>query len=141
MTGVGTMKFLGLSNYIELFTKDRYFPKALMNSLVLAGASIFIQIPLSLLLAIILARGIKGEKAFRTIYFVPVVISSMVIGQLWMKIFNSQYGLLNIVVGFITGQKFEYSWLSTPATAFNCHRDTGSMAVYRISYVNLLCRY
>lgn len=116
--GIGTMNFLGLNNYIELFTKDRYFPKALMNSLILAGASIFIQIPLSLLLAIILARGIKGEKAFRTIYFVPVVISSMVIGQLWMKIFNSQYGLLNILIGFITGQKFEFSWLSTPSTAF-----------------------
>jgi raffinose/stachyose/melibiose transport system permease protein len=116
--GIGTMKFLGLSNYIELFTKDRYFPKALTNSLVLAGASIFIQIPISLLLAIILARGIKGEKAFRTIYFVPVVISSMVIGQLWMKIFNSQYGLLNIIIGFFTGEKFEYSWLSTPSTAF-----------------------
>lgn len=116
--GIGTMKFLGLQNYIDLFTKDRYFPKALINSLILAGASILIQLPLSLLLAIILARGVKGEKFFRTVYFVPVVISSMVIGQLWMKIFNSQYGLLNTFIRLFGDTNFEFSWLSTPSTAF-----------------------
>ncbi|ROR27202.1 carbohydrate ABC transporter membrane protein 1 (CUT1 family) [Mobilisporobacter senegalensis] len=116
--GIGTMKFLGMDNYIELFTKDRYFPKALINSFVLAGASIFIQLPLSLLLAIVLARGVKGEKFFRTVYFVPVVISSMVIGQLWMKIFNSQYGLINIFIRFFGDKNYEFSWLSTPSTAF-----------------------
>lgn len=116
--GIGTMKFVNLNNYIELFTKDRYFPKALINSFILAGASIFIQLPLSLILAIILARGVKGEKFFRTVYFVPVVISSMVIGQLWMKIFNSQYGLLNIFIRLFGDSDYEFSWLSTPATAF-----------------------
>lgn len=118
--GIGTMRFLGFGNYIELFTKDRYFPTSLKNSFVLAGASIFIQLPLSLILAIVLARGVKGEKFFRTVYFVPVVISSMVIGQLWMKIFNSQYGLLNMIIRFFGDKEFEFSWLSTPATAFIC---------------------
>lgn len=116
--GIGTMKFINLNNYIELFTKDRYFPKALINSFILAGASIFIQLPLSLILAIVLASGVKGEKFFRTVYFVPVVISSMVIGQLWMKIFNSQYGLLNIFIRLFGDSEYEFSWLSTPATAF-----------------------
>lgn len=116
--GMGTMKFLGLGNYIELFAKDQYFPKALLNSLILAGASIFIQLPLSLLLALTLARGVRGEKFFRTVYFVPVVISSMVIGQLWMKMFNSQYGLLNLFIRFLGAEDFEHAWLSTPSTAF-----------------------
>jgi raffinose/stachyose/melibiose transport system permease protein len=116
--GIGTMKFLGLQNYIDLFTKDRYFPKAFVNSLILVGASLVIQLPISLLLALVLAKGVKGEKFFRTVYFVPVVISSMVIGQLWMKIFNSEYGLLNILIRSITGAEYEYSWLSTSKTAF-----------------------
>ena len=118
--GIGAMNFLGLNNYIELFTKDRYFPTALKNSFILAGASIFIQLPLSLLLALILSRGVTGEQFFRTVYFIPVVISSMVIGQLWMKIFNSQYGLLNILIRFFGDKEFEFSWLSTPSTAFIC---------------------
>jgi len=116
--GIGTMKFLGLQNYIDLFTTDRYFPKAFVNSIMLVVASLFIQLPISLLLALVLAKGVKGEKFFRTVYFVPVVISSMVIGQLWMKIFNSEYGLLNILIRSITGGEFEYSWLSTSKTAF-----------------------
>jgi raffinose/stachyose/melibiose transport system permease protein len=118
--GIGTMKFLGLQNYIDLFTTDRHFPKAFVNSLILVVASLFIQLPISLLLALVLAKGVKGEKFFRTVYFVPVVISSMVIGQLWMKIFNSEYGLLNILIRTFGGGEFEYSWLSTPKTAFIC---------------------
>ncbi|BBF45022.1 xylose ABC transporter, permease component [Lachnospiraceae bacterium KM106-2] len=116
--GIGVMKFKGISNYIQLFTKDRYFPKALINSFILVGASLLIQLPISLLLAVILARGVKGEKFFRTVYFIPVVISSMVIGQLWMKIFNSDYGLLNILIRALGMKDFDYSWLSQPNTAF-----------------------
>lgn len=118
--GIGTMKFLGLKNYIDLFATDRYFPKSLVNSFILVGASLLIQLPISLTLALVLARGVKGEKFFRTVYFVPVVISSMVIGQLWMKIFNSDYGLLNILLRAIGMKDFDYSWLSNPKTAFLC---------------------
>lgn len=116
--GVGTMNFIGLQNYMELFIKDRYFPKALVNSFVLVGASLLIQLPISLTLAMVLAKGVKGEKFFRTVYFVPVVISGMVIGQLWMKIFHSDYGLLNTIIRFFGVKDFEYSWLSNPNTAF-----------------------
>lgn len=116
--GIGTMKFIGLDNYVRMFTQDRYFPKALVNSLFLVIGSLVIQLPLSLLLALCLARGVKGEKAFRTIYFIPVVISSMVIGQLWLKIFNSDYGLLNSLIRSMGFEDFNYSWLATPKTAF-----------------------
>lgn len=116
--GIGKMDFLGLGNYIRLFSEDRYFPDALKNSFILAAASIFIQLPISFVLALILSRGVKGEKFFRTVYFIPVVISSMVIGQLWMRIFRSDYGLLNIIIRAFGAKDFEYSWLSEPSTAF-----------------------
>jgi raffinose/stachyose/melibiose transport system permease protein len=116
--GIGKMDFLGLGNYIRLFSEDRYFPDALKNSFILAAASIFIQLPISFVLALILSRGVKGEKFFRTVYFIPVVISSMVIGQLWMRIFRSDYGLLNIIIRALGAKDFEYSWLSEPSTAF-----------------------
>lgn len=116
--GIGKMDFIGIQNYINMFTSDRYFPKAVINSLWLVGASLFIQLPISLLLALILTKGVKGEKFFRTVYFLPVVISSMVIGQLWMKIFNSDYGLLNNFIRAIGFEDFNHSWLSSPNTAF-----------------------
>lgn len=116
--GIGKMKFLGLQNYIDLFVKDKYYVKAITNSFILAGASIFIQLPLSFIIANTLSQKVKGEKFFRTVYFVPVVISTMVIGQLWMKIFNSQYGLLNTIIRFFGNSEYDYSWLSNTKTAF-----------------------
>lgn len=118
--GIGTMKFLGLGNYINMFTVDRYFTQSLYHSFLLVGASLLIQLPISLSLALVLAKGVKGETVFRTIYFIPVVISSMVIGQLWMKIFHSDYGLLNLLLEKITGKEIDFAWLSTKETAFLC---------------------
>ena len=74
--GIGEKTFLGLKNYIDLFIKDPEFVKAVLNSFILAAASLFIQLPLAFILAVILSKGVKGEGFFRTIYFVPVVISS-----------------------------------------------------------------
>lgn len=116
--GIGTMNFIGFGNYVRMFIEDPNFIRAVVNSLLLTGASLFIQLPISLALAMLLAKGVKGEKYFRTIYFIPVVISSMVIGQLWIKIFHSEYGLLNMLITTVTGQTFDYSWLSNPNTAF-----------------------
>jgi raffinose/stachyose/melibiose transport system permease protein len=81
------------------------------------GTSLFIQLPISLLFALVLSTGVFGEKFFRTVYFIPVVISSMVIGRLWISIFGTEYGLLNVSVrNFIPD--FEFPWLTDPRTAY-----------------------
>ena len=112
--GIGSKTFIGIKNYIELFTSDRYFPQAVKNSLILVAASLFIQLPISLILALILSKGVKGDNFFRTIYFIPVVISSMVIGQLWLKMFNSDYGVINTVIRYFVPE-YEHSWLTKNA--------------------------
>ena len=78
------------------------------------AASLFIQLPISLILALILSKGVKGDNFFRTIYFIPVVISSMVIGQLWLKMFNSDYGVINTVIRYFVPE-YEHSWLTKNA--------------------------
>ncbi len=94
--GMGDRTFVGLANYKELFTSiDINFLLALRNSLLLAALSVFIQLPLSLALALALGKGIKGERLFLSVFFAPVLISTVVIGQLWLKIYNPDYGLLN----------------------------------------------
>ena len=87
--------FIGFKNYIKLFTSGSIpFPKALLNSLLLAVLSVFIQLPLSLGLALLLGKGMKGERGFLSVFFMPVLISTIIIGQLWLKIYNPDYGLL-----------------------------------------------
>ena len=90
------------------------FPLAVKNSLILVVASLCIQLPISLTLSLVLSKGVKGDNFFRTISFIPVVISSMVIGQLWLKMFNSDYGVINTVVRYFIPD-YEHSWLTKNA--------------------------
>ncbi|EMS69922.1 carbohydrate ABC transporter permease [Ruminiclostridium cellobioparum] len=114
--GITASKFIGLENYINLF-QDQLFLKSIVNSLILAASSVFIQLPVSMVLALVLASGIKGENAYRTIYFIPVIISSTIIAQLWMKVYHPTYGLLNSVLGMFGLDQFKSAWLANSSTA------------------------
>ena len=110
--------FIGFKNYLDLFTsKSIGFPKTLRNALLLAFLSVVIQLPLSLFLAIVLARGVKGEKFFVGLFFTPVLISTVVIGQLWMKIYNPDYGLINAGLRAIGLDHWTRVWLGDQNTA------------------------
>ena len=110
--------FIGFSNYKELFTSDSIgFMKALGNSLLLAVLSVFLQLPLALALALVLGKKIKGERAFLSVYFMPVLISTVVIGQLWLKIYNPDYGVLNVALRAVGLDKLTHIWLGEKATA------------------------
>ena len=92
------MKFVGFKNYIDLFTTTSIeLGPALKNVFILAFVSVFIQLPLSLGLALMLGKGIKGERIFLSIYFMPVLISSVVIGFLWETIYKPGDGVLAVI--------------------------------------------
>ncbi|TYP76747.1 carbohydrate ABC transporter permease [Paenibacillus methanolicus] len=114
--GVGKGTFIGLRNYAEMFTDTRAL-HAMKNSLLFAAASVFIQLPISLLLALILASAVKGEGFYRTVYFIPVLISTVVIAQLWSKIYNADYGLLNTLLKEIGLSGWAQDWLGQKKTA------------------------
>lgn len=110
--------FVGFENYAELFSSNAIgFMKALRNSLLLAALSVFLQLPLALALALTLGKKIKGERAFLSVYFMPVLISTVVIGQLWLKIYNPDYGILNVFLRSIGLEKWTRIWLGEKATA------------------------
>ncbi|MDQ0723252.1 raffinose/stachyose/melibiose transport system permease protein [Paenibacillus sp. W4I10] len=114
--GVGKGTFIGLDNYVEMF-KDTRVLNSIKNSLLFAGASVFIQLPISLVLALILASNVKGEGFYRTVYFIPVLISTVVIAQLWSKIYNADYGLLNVLLQSIGLSSLAQDWLGQKDTA------------------------
>ncbi|MBE6913367.1 MAG: sugar ABC transporter permease [Ruminococcaceae bacterium] len=116
--GFGAKTFIGLSNYKELFSSNAIgFMKALVNSLILALLSVGIQLPFALWLALKLGKGIRGERAFLSVYFMPVLISTVVIGQLWLKIYNPSYGILNVLLRSIGLDNLAKAWLGTKETA------------------------
>ncbi|MBT2729548.1 sugar ABC transporter permease [Bacillus sp. ISL-75] len=91
--GIGKMKFIGLDNYIEL-VKDKMFWQSTWHSLLLG---IFSTVSLFgyLILSLILASKIKGANILRKIYLIPMLLSSVAIGQLWAKIFDPTNGMIN----------------------------------------------
>jgi len=118
--GVGAMTFYGLSNYVKIIARDDVFRRSVINSMILAGVSIFVQLPIAFILALTLSNGVKFEKFFRTVYFIPVILSSMVIAQLWLKIFNADYGLLNYLLKSVGLTKLAQPWMANTGTAFIC---------------------
>lgn len=116
--GFGKMTFIGLENYKELFTSNSIgFMKTLGNSLLLALLSVLVQLPLALGLALLLGKGRKGERGFLSIYFLPVLISTVVIGQLWLKIYNPSYGILNVMLRSLGLDSWARIWLGEKNTA------------------------
>ena len=110
--------FIGFDNYVELFTNGSIkFMTSLKNALLLAFFSVFVQLPFSLLLALLLGRGIKRERTFLSIFFMPVLISTVVIGQLWLKIYNPDYGLLNRFLDLVGLGAWKHVWVGEVGTA------------------------
>ena len=110
--GITSGTFVGIQNYIELFTeKSLGFGPTVRNAFIFAGLSVFLQLPLALLLALTLAKGIKGERFFVAVFFIPVLLSTTVIGQLWMKIYNPQYGIVNSFLHAVGLDTWCKTWL------------------------------
>ena len=110
--GLGQMTFIGLENYVRLL-RDQYFLTSLWNTFFYM-IGIPIGLALSLLLALALNRGIFGQTAFRTIYYVPVISSLAAVAIVWQFAYNGDYGLINQVLAWFGIQGPD--WLQNTAT-------------------------
>lgn len=86
-------EFVGLKNYVKLFTKDDTMKNALKNSLFFMVFSCVSQLVMGLLLAALLTNIKKGRDFFKNLYYLPCVLSSAALGLLWMFIFTPKLGI------------------------------------------------
>ncbi|MCV7259171.1 carbohydrate ABC transporter permease [Mycobacterium shimoidei] len=93
-------KFVGTANFRHLFTADPLFPIAVRNTLIFTVGTIVPTVFISLAVAGILNRKVKGIGVFRTIVFLPLAMSSVVMAVVWQFVFNTDNGLLNIMLGW-----------------------------------------
>lgn len=92
--GYGEEIFIGFGNFASLM-KDTAYWNSVVNTAVYAVGKIIITIPISLILAVLLNKGLKGKNILRAIYFMPTVLSTAVISIVFFNIFNSYNGILN----------------------------------------------
>ncbi|UOQ83725.1 carbohydrate ABC transporter permease [Gracilibacillus salinarum] len=114
--GFSEMQFVGLANFQEVL-QDKVFWSSVRNNVLVVLASVFGQIPIALALALLLNRKIRGAKFFRTIGFMPVVISTVVISITWRMIYNSEYGMINNFLEAIGLGFLQQNWLGDPTWA------------------------
>lgn len=111
--GVGIPEFVGLRNFNKIFHDLDYWT-SFTNTLQAIVFSLLLQLPLGLIFAYLLSRIKLGYKFFRSIYFLPTVISPTAIGTMFLILFNGNLGPLNTFlrnVGLLTRD-----WLSDPKT-------------------------
>lgn len=108
--GFTEMKFVGFDNFIRLFGEPLFWNSA-KNNLYVVAASVAGQVPLALVIALLLNRKLKGAKLFRTIGFLPVVLSTVVISLTWSLIYNTKNGLVNELLRAVGLDALTQNWL------------------------------
>ena len=106
--------WIGLRNYRELFA-DPFFWESFVVTLKFSFAVVTIELLVGMILALLLEKGIKGLRFFRTTFILPIMVAPVVVGVIWRFLYNPSYGKINY---FITSMGFQsVGWLSDPNIA------------------------
>ncbi len=111
-----TETFVGLDNFVRVFTRDNAYWSSLLNTIILTFGKLAVEIPLALLLAVLLNRGQKGTGFFRITLFLPTVISAAIAGLIFSLMFASFNGTVNGILQNIGLIDKPISWFSFKGT-------------------------
>lgn len=131
-----TWSFYGLQNYVRIFNSTG-FRQSMVNMVRIWLVGGVITLALSMLMAVILTSGIRGAKFFKAAIYMPNIISAVALATMWIQyIFNFDYGLLNIIVELLGGEKVKWLgsdmkfWAMLGAFIF------GSVGYYMLIYIS-----
>lgn len=97
----GEAKFIGLGNFTKMFTDDPQFYDSLTITLKFALIFVPLNLLIALILALLITQPVKGIKVFRTIFYLPAVVSGVAVSIIWGWMFNSEYGVLNYLLSLL----------------------------------------
>ncbi len=111
-SSVNGLHFVGLDNYIEIFTSNKDYASGITNTLVFTIVSNIVKLIPALFLAILLQEGIKGKGLYRTLFYLPSILPFVIIGLVFKSVLNYNTGLLNSVLEFLHLGFLKQKWLS-----------------------------
>ncbi len=114
------MIFIGFAQYKDILFNNPAFWKSMLNAGYVTLLALTLQNGLALLLALLVNRQIRGENIYRVIFFLPPVLSGVVVGLIWKFVYDGNFGILNhwlIALGFENFRDF--AWLSEVKTALS----------------------
>ena len=112
-----TKVFVGLSNFKEIFLQDKIWWQSMLNAGYITMIALTFQNALAFFLAWACDREIRMKNFYRLIFFIPPVLSEVVVGLVWQWILDGNYGILNSWLVHFGLQNLARNWLSDPNTA------------------------
>ncbi len=109
---MGDVNFVGFDNYIKMFTKDKMFYHSLGVTMKFALFFVPLDILIALGLAVLLNQNLKGQSFFKTIFYLPSVISGVAVSMIWLWLFDYKFGMINHILNMfhVAGP----NWLGDP---------------------------
>ena len=108
--------YVGFDNFEKLIT-DKLFRNAAINTVIWMVAAILLPTLLGLGLALLIDSRVPGAPVFKSIFYLPICLSAVVVGQIWVWIYQPDWGLLNTVLSLASNEAWNYAWLAKPDTA------------------------
>ena len=115
--GIVEKHFVGFSNYINLFTKDKLFLKSLFNTVFIMLISLPVNLILGLVVAYLLFSLVRGRRVFQVVNFLPYITTPVAIGFIFSCIFDWNSGILNGLLTHFGILEENYFWLQQPWSA------------------------
>lgn len=111
--------FIGLRNYADIFAHDKVFWTSFAQAGYVTFLALTLQNALALLLAIAVNRRLPGGSVYRTIFFIPPILSEIVVGMIWVWIFAPDAGIFNRMLTALGLGAWSRAWLGDPKTALS----------------------
>ncbi|MBC7810013.1 MAG: sugar ABC transporter permease [Burkholderiales bacterium] len=108
--GVRPREFVGFENFIDLFD-DRFFMGALQHTVLFSITATLGTVGLGLLLAVAISRNVPGAALYRILFYLPVMVPITVVGALWVRILEPNFGLLNTFLRGVGLDGLARAWL------------------------------
>jgi multiple sugar transport system permease protein len=96
-----TADFVGLRNYQRMFGQDPLFWLTLKTTAIYSVASVGLHIVFGLCLALLLNQNVRGIALYRTVYYLPAVISGVAVAYMWIWVLNPEGGIVNSLLGYV----------------------------------------
>ena len=113
-----TARFIGLDNFVRIFTNDPAYWKSVLNVMIIGGSKLLIEMPLAFMLAFIIdTKFIRAKSIFRMIYYMPNVMSAAVVGLIYYFLFSASNGVVNAFLANIGTITEPIAWFSHKWTA------------------------
>ena len=134
-------KWVGIDNYVRIFTKDPDFYQSLKVTFTYVALSLPVNLLAGLGLSLLLNHELPGMRGFRTLFYLPVVLSGVSVALMWAWLLNPEYGVINTLLATIgiTGPQWFWStrWALPSVALMSLWRVGGSAIIYLAGLKNI----